>query len=155
MDDLISRQSVMHALEKCHKQCCRENDGGDEWIHYETTVNELECIPPTQPNLQPTCNQLATDTISRQAAIDQISRWLGYLDDDMILRIQIGLRKLPSAQPECKTGHWVSQNGGGYCCSECGRYALDEVDGNFIHVAFKSNFCPYCGADMSMRGDSE
>lgn len=103
MDDLISRLAVMHALEKCHKQCCREDDCGDEWIHYETTVNELECIP--------------------------------------------------SAQSEQKTGYWVSQKCGGYCCSECGRYALDEVDGNFIHVAFKSNFCPYCGIDM--RGEKD
>ena len=47
--DLISRRAVMRALEKCHKQCCREDDGGDEWIHYETTVNELECIPSAQP----------------------------------------------------------------------------------------------------------
>lgn len=58
------------------------------------------------------------------------------------------IRKIPPAQPERKTGRWVSQKGGGYCCSECGRYALDEVDGNFIHVAFESNFCPYCGAKM-------
>ena len=58
------------------------------------------------------------------------------------------IRKIPTAQPERKTGRWVSQKGGGYCCSECGRYALDEVDGNFIHVAFESNFCPYCGAEM-------
>lgn len=54
----------------------------------------------------------------------------------------------PPAQPERKSGKWIGQKGGGYCCSECGRYALDEVDGNFIHVAFESNFCPYCGAEM-------
>lgn len=58
------------------------------------------------------------------------------------------IKQMPPAQPERKTGRWVSQKGGGYCCSECGRYALDEVDGNFIHVAFESNFCPYCGAKM-------
>ena len=44
------------------------------------------------------------DLISRRQAIDEISRWLGYLDDDMIRRIQIGLRRLPSAQPEQK---WI------------------------------------------------
>ena len=45
------------------------------------TYNELGVIVDTkaeeldssaQPNLRPTCNQLATDTISRQAAIDAI-----------------------------------------------------------------------------------
>ena len=50
-----------------------------------------------------------------------------------------------------KKGKWVNQKGGGCCCSECGRYALDEIDGNFIHVAAKSNFCPHCGVDM--KGD--
>ena len=33
-------------------------------------------------------------------AINEIERWIGYLDKDMISRIQIGLERLPSAQPE-------------------------------------------------------
>ena len=45
-------------------------------------------------------NVSVTDLISRQAAIAEISRFAGYLDDDMIMRIQIGLKRLPSAQPE-------------------------------------------------------
>ena len=43
---------------------------------------------------------MSEDTISRQQAIDEIARWIGYLDDDMIGRIQLGLKRLPSAQPE-------------------------------------------------------
>ena len=39
------------------------------------------------------------DVIRRQDAIDEIARWIGYLDKDMISRIQIGLERLPSAQP--------------------------------------------------------
>lgn len=38
------------------------------------------------------------DMISRQDAIEEIARWIGYIDEDMILRIQTGLKKLPSAQ---------------------------------------------------------
>ena len=38
-----------------------------------------------------------TDPIERQAAIDEIARWIGYIDEDMILRIQTGLKKVPSA----------------------------------------------------------
>lgn len=49
MDDVIRRQDVMHVLEKAHRQCCRKDDTGDEWIHYETTENEMECIPSAQP----------------------------------------------------------------------------------------------------------
>ena len=39
-----------------------------------------------------------SDLISRDAAINEIQRWVGYLDQDMILRIQISIEKLPSAQ---------------------------------------------------------
>ena len=41
-----------------------------------------------------------SDLISRAAAINEIARWIGYLDDDMIGRIQFGLKRLPSAQTE-------------------------------------------------------
>lgn len=37
-------------------------------------------------------------TIYLDDAIDEIARWIGYLDEDMIYRIQTGLKKLPSAQ---------------------------------------------------------
>ena len=40
------------------------------------------------------------DLISKEAAIKEIARWIGYIDEDMILRIQTGLKKLPSVQPE-------------------------------------------------------
>ena len=67
-------------------------------------------------NLQPTCNQLATDTISRQAAVDAVeeSRRLNHHQDGKaacaheyehrhFLKI---LRDLPSAQPD----GWLEQN---------------------------------------------
>ena len=63
------------------------------------------------------------------------------------------LEQLTSAQPERQKGKWIAQKGGGYRCSECKHYALDERDGNFIYVSAKSKFCPYCGADM--RGEQD
>lgn len=75
-----------------------------------TTYNEMGIIIDTkaeevaQSNLQPTCNNLATDTISRQAAIDLLEELetkrlqgdVGLLYAPMIK----GLKDLPSAQPE-------------------------------------------------------
>ena len=56
-------------------------------------------------NLQPTCNNLATDTISRQAAIDAILREYNKDDSDYPTDYQQGLsatkkiiEQLPSAQ---------------------------------------------------------
>ena len=70
-----------------------------------TTYNEMGIIIDTkaeevaQPNLQPTCNQLATDTISRRAIINSFR----YDDDgtawdmnDIVYRLE----QFPSAQPE-------------------------------------------------------
>ena len=48
-NDLISRKQAIDAIEKCHKMCCREDACGDEWIHYETVLNEVECISPAEP----------------------------------------------------------------------------------------------------------
>ena len=39
------------------------------------------------------------DTIYRQSAMDEVQRFLGYIDQDIIDRIKIALGKLPSAQP--------------------------------------------------------
>lgn len=73
------------------------------------TYNEMGIIIDTkaeevaQTNLQPTCNNLATDTISRQAAIDLIDgieteRLKGTVELIYAPAIK-GLRALPSAQP--------------------------------------------------------
>ena len=39
------------------------------------------------------------EAISREAVITEIGRWAGYLDDDMIRRIQIGIKRLQPIQP--------------------------------------------------------
>lgn len=91
------------------------------------------------------------DLIERQAAIDEIARWIGYIDEDMILRIQTGLKKVPSAQPERKKGHYIGKADGYadgelvydiWSCSECGCY-FEDWDEQPTY-----NFCPNCGAKM-------
>ena len=70
-----------------------------------------------------------------------------YIETDMIAA---DIRRLPfvekSEDSERKNGQWVPQKGGGYCCSEC--YVLAKIDGNFIHVSAKTDYCPYCGSRM-------
>ena len=88
-------------------------------------------------------NVLFKDLIRRQAAIEEIARWLGYIDEDLILRIQTGLKKLPSVQPEQKTGRWVMQ-GTAYGCSLCGEGVIHPFH----------NYCPNCGARM-LKGEED
>lgn len=45
--DTVRRQAALDAVEKCHTQCCRQDSTGDEWVHYETILNEMECLPPS------------------------------------------------------------------------------------------------------------
>lgn len=69
----------------------------DLW-HYEQALSEIREMLESEQSDIPHTN--VGDTISRQSAIDEIARWIGYLDDDMIGRIQFSLKRLPSAQSE-------------------------------------------------------
>ena len=40
---------------------------------------------------------MATDYISREAAIVEIKRFIGYLDEDMIERVQVAIKRIPAA----------------------------------------------------------
>ena len=70
MDDLISRKAAIKAIEDL--QDCY--NGFSDTYDKACIIGVLEEVPSAQPDLQPTCNQLATDCISRQAAIDAIHR---------------------------------------------------------------------------------
>lgn len=95
MDDLISRQAAIDAVENI--DC--SNRVGISTLKCEAiddAINAIKALPSAQPNLQPTCNQLATDCISRQVVLD----WLNDEWDGMVLSVFEGIRNLPSAQPE-------------------------------------------------------
>lgn len=88
------------------------------------------------------------NTISRAMAVDEIARWIGYLDDDMISRIQLSLKRLPSAQPKQKKGKWLPYlslpEGLRYKCSECeSRYETPW------------HFCPNCGSYNGGKSDDK
>ena len=89
---------VLKSLEECLSIDCH---GDCEHCHIQldgiTAVVEACAVAVTE------LSQPDTDTISRQMAIAEIARWIGYIDEDMISRIQTGLKKLPSAQPKKRT----------------------------------------------------
>jgi rubrerythrin len=87
-------------------------------------------------------------TLNEDDVLKEIDRWIGYLDEDMITRIKIGIKKLPSAQPEPRKGEWMpnpddTAGCGYFVCSACG-----------VDVYDTSDYCPYCGARM-MEGEDE
>ena len=111
-----------------------------------------------------------SDTISRQAAIDKITKRLFEtafnnvgikqdIDETLVdvaeNRLENWFNELPSAQPERKTGHWVyrpewSKYGDIWSCSECGEKTSQSVMGE---PRFK--YCPMCDAKMENVGEQE
>lgn len=85
------------------------------------------------------------DSISRQAAIDTVTKHYR-IDNDLLELIAYEMEKLPSAQPERKTGYWIfvhplqEDDCGAYMCSNC-RTGHFDIEPHW-------NFCPNCGADM-------
>ena len=73
------------------------------------------------------------DLISRQDVFDEILRFSGYLDKDMITRIYIGLNRLPVVQPKivrCKDCEYGEQDEiGRWYCRSLGCQIGDD-DGN-------------------------
>ena len=117
-----------------------------------TTYNEMGVIIDTkaeevaQPNLQPTCNQLTTDTISRQQAIDALQKCRKHCIDPFdsyhidIQDAENQLMKLPTIQPERAEGHWINGK-----CDRCGGHAPFWA---MASTYYNSKYCPNCGTKM-------
>lgn len=90
--------------------------------------------------------------IDREAVINETHRWTGYIDEDLIARINIGISRIPDADVEpIRHGEWVKNvDKCGWHCSVC------EVDNYYAYSwncetgqnDFQDNYCPNCGAKM-------
>lgn len=104
--------------------------GTDLYVRRDLLEKLTPYTPTAQPNLQLTCNQLATDTISRQAAIDAVLSVIPY-DDYWKEEVEKAVNNLPSTQPEiirCKDcDYWNERQGRMYC----GEMYFDQDDPNF------------------------
>lgn len=88
------------------------------------------------------------------AEISSFGRWQwsnGF--NTALTAVGIDLKKLPSAQPERKTGRWIelTNTNHTYVCSVCGRMLVNITDGKNM-VMKNYPFC-HCGADM--RGEQD
>ena len=88
-------------------------------------------------------DETSDDCISRQQAIDAVEK-----NACNTQRIMDAVNNLPSVQPERKTGHWILDRSGAYCCSEC-----MEPCASYAMMKPRDKFCKMCGADM--RGNKD
>ena len=115
----------------------------DLGVIVDTKAEELNSS--AQPNLQPTCNQLATDVISRQQAIEKFTMTAPQMSTIHIYEAVEILDAMPTVQPEPKEGHWKKDESDDCpivfqqfrICSVCGTIEMSET-----------NYCPNCGAKM-------
>lgn len=91
-----------------------------------------------------------SDLISRQAAYDEII-WNsdnGLIDAKVAIE---ALRKLPSVEPERKTGKWILLDecaNEGWYCDQCHKKVFRA---DFSNTMKKYKFCPNCGAKMEVE----
>ena len=117
MNDLIKRQD---AIKYCYDLINAENpsDEHDHWNYSQERINQTEVILhhlEVMPSAQPTISILKNveDAISRQKVIDALRNYLveKRCPDDGTLTCRLieneVINKLPSVQPERKTGRWI------------------------------------------------
>ena len=115
-------------------------------LHYPSWyAAQIEKLPPAPPEYlaeQAGILVTDTDTISRQAAIDGkicIQRANGVeIYDDYAVPVEY-LEQLPPIQP--KTGRWILDRSGAYCCSEC-----MEPCATYVMMKPRDKFCKMCGS---------
>lgn len=95
-----------------------------------------------------------SDLISRQAAIDAHCEFCGDRDKcncDICPDVEV-FQLLPSAQPEPKTGRWITdgqKQKHGYEWMHCSVCGFSDIDVPATHT----NYCPNCGAKMEVNTD--
>ena len=137
MDDLISRQDAIKAIEEKAKR-----------IKNEDTLNGLGgaiAILFDLPSVKP---QPCEDAISRRAVDEAIYDYSRSCDVNYA-QIMEYIDKLPSVKPQEPTGHWIAideEPHEDYECDKCG-YTISTYTANIEpHTEYK--YCPNCGARM-------
>ena len=110
-----------------------------------------------------------SDLISRQAAIDALDgeieitgRTNAEAVKGYVRLVKDRLERLPSAQPQRKTGRWIIKDNPGtgwyrVTCSECGEDVTSTAPciGFYPNAKVTWDYCPNCGAKMVEYEDYE
>ena len=95
-----------------------------------------------------TC-KTCTDTISRQDAYDTLTDYYHHTTQTQHDALRDALSRVPSVQPERKTGFWIDM-GDFEQCSVCYSAHLKIVQTMYGKTTWiKTPYCPNCGARLS------
>ena len=130
MSELIDRQQAIDAA----IEAADDWDGGCNIGRQKRIENYLKRLPSA---LGTNLAEVGTDCISRQAAIDELVKMLGYCfqaDEEVVDAVVTTVRELPSAQPEIVR------------CGECKHLMPNGRCEEFADYLIKpsaSDFCSY------------
>lgn len=118
----------------CNQQRWKEAE------EYQRIIDRFMAFVSAQPDSQPTCNNLATDTISRQVAINAVNK-IAPVNTEYdctlldILDVRYVLTELPSAEPETKPISYME------CANAMLKMWIDNVltDGEYNRIMEKLN----------------
>ena len=144
-DDLISREEVLNLIDTAF-----ESGAFDGRYAYENLMDAVQNL----------IHPLETDLVSRQAVIDTTETDCSWdIFNEWGNRTPIGesiieaIKRVPSAEPERKTGKWeyVQYDGnpkiGNWHCSNCRLIVNLGFEGAPYY-----HYCPGCGAKMEVDG---
>lgn len=143
-DDLIRRKAAIDVLDEQIEQCDKSLSSFDISMRDEFAVKveraslvafreRLEYLPPAQP-------EPCEDAVSRKAVQYLLAH---FVDEDKYVDACDGLKHLPPVTPKQRTGKWILDRSGAYCCSEC-----MEPCAGYVMMKPRDKFCKMCGAKM-------
>ena len=151
MSDLIDRQAAIDALKNDMASLDHIIKGMSAYdVRLEAYVsqrNQVDYDIDTINNLPPAHPEPCEDAVSRKAAIDGLNDAVhehNITDFDAVATILA----LPPVTPKQRTGKWILDRSGAYCCSEC-----MEPCAGYVMMKPRDKFCKMCGAKM--EGEAE
>ena len=139
--ETISRQAAIDAFDgvKVDEENCTEYDiGYNDGIDF--AISKLSVLPPARPT-QLTDDDIETIRIHLSAFKENLCnqhRWNEAKEYEALIdRL--------TAQPGQRTGKWILDRSGAYCCSEC-----MEPCAGYVMMKPRDKFCKMCGAKMEV-----
>ena len=119
----MTNQNVINFLNQVRKILLDDKSWLESTIQPINEAFDIAISALQAQDLQQSCNNIATDTISRTAAIDVVKSLMG--DYELSRTVQTGLHILPSAQPDGIPLEWIDKH----------LEWLDNCDNDFAQLA--------------------
>ena len=150
--ELIDRQAAIDALKNdmaSLDHIIKGMSGYDVRLDaYVSQRNQVNCDIDTINNLPAAQPEPCEDAVSRKVVQDTIRKWCGDCVDCGTIADEV-IAKIPPVTPKQRTGKWILDRSGAYCCSEC-----MEPCAGYVMMKPRDKFCNMCGAKMT-EGDAE